>query len=178
MPNRQITRKQFIAMSSRAALAAPLLCFGCKATAPDQEPPWIEIASVIAQSSMAVGVATDLQAHPEHRVQYQLAESALTGMVDRQNWNAAAFADILRSLPVAQFQGPNGILMATTITMVFDPASGTWLAVESLPAVERAMRAVRDGLRAGLQSQPVMASKAMKPSKPISIRSNAPRVRI
>lgn len=174
---KEMTRKEFLSLSSRAAIAAPILCFGCRATTPGTVPAWIEVASIIAQNAVAVGVAMDLQAHPEHRIPFQIAESALTGMVDRQNWNAADFVAILKALPVTYFQGPNGVLVVTTIASVFDLASGTWLDVSTAPAVERVMRSVRDGLRAGLQSTQT-TTRSLKTVKPIKIAANAPRIKI
>lgn len=170
----QLSRKEFIALSSRAALAAPILCFGCKTTAPGTIPQWIEVAATVAQTAASVGVAVDLQSNPAHRVAFQLAEAALTAMIDRQGWNASDFAQILSGLPL--LQGPNGVLVATAIASVFDLATGTWLDVESAPAVKRVVSAVRDGIRAGLLSG--TGSKSLKSVKVIKIPVNAPRIRI
>lgn len=124
------------------------LCAGCKTQSADGA--YLNLAAAVARNATAIAVTADLQAKPEHRQAYQVAEVVLSKFMADGTYAPEKLQAALSALPIGKLDGEQGALVLLGAVSVFDAASATLFDVESAPAVKRVGQAVLDGLRVGL----------------------------
>ncbi len=108
--------------------------------------------SRIAGHAAAIGSAAYLTAHPEQRPAFIVAEQALTGLIEQENYDPVAFSTALQALPTDALRGKEGALYVSVAVVVWDEAIAAATKLDQETLVRKTMIAVRDGLRRALQT--------------------------
>ena len=160
-----------------AVLACLPFCTGCAGfkvfTGTQVNPALIEFVASRAGDAARIGVALDLQTHPEHRVAYAAAVIALDGLLQRQDYTSADFQAVLACLPVKEFQGDSGALVLQGTVMVFDLFTMFGYDVNSTPALKSVMTRVREGINLALAG-PVIKTRAITGPEDVPGRALVP----
>lgn len=147
-----------------AALLLVMFMVGCKTAPTDTQK--IAFAAALAKSAVVMGVGYDLQANPEHRVAYEVAEQSLNMLLKNGNYDAAKLAAALQSLPVKELKGTQGALIISGAVSVFELATSTFFDPSSSQAVFAVGTAVRDGLATALATTPTVTATLMRVGPP------------
>jgi hypothetical protein len=122
---------------------------GCATSTPAQTATaW----ALIAQQAAFYGTAVDLQQHPAHRPEFNVALAALRRLEADPSATAGSLVEALQGLP-GQFDGPQGSLAILGVVTVYDAALAS-LPIESAPEVRRYAGAIADGIWAALNTFP------------------------
>lgn len=116
--------------------------------------------SVIGATAVDLGATRHLRAHPEDWVIFAAALQGLEGLASTNNFDPAAFAAVLRQLPVDEFNGPDGDLYVSAVVAVWSAAVQDAVSINDVEAVRNLFGPVLQGLRNAVQrTKPVAALK-------------------
>jgi uncharacterized lipoprotein YajG len=130
-------------------LALAILC-GCATTANKEL--WLKTAATVAYVAVNQGTLYELKTKPQSRVAFQVAEQALSKLLQDQNYSNVEFQKVLSQLPIKTFKGDQGALVTGLTVQVFELFTTTMFDINSAPAVKLIMTNVRDGLSSALNS--------------------------
>ena len=131
-------------------LAIGYFTSGCVTTPGGQRALDVARVARIAGTAADFGAQVYLQQHPEAAPAFRLAENVLTSLIDAENWDPAAFASALRSLPVKELRSPEGALLASAAVLLWDELAAESRTLDKTQWVRPVMLSVRNGLRRAL----------------------------
>jgi hypothetical protein len=146
--------KKLISSILVAALAVlPVTFTGC--ATPEQTQAAVILVSLAAKNAAYFGVSADLKAHPERREAYIQAKNALNLFAAFGANDTEQLIKILRSLPVGEFQGEDGLMIVGDIVVIVDAANKVFKLKDSKALQEYAIpvaKAVSAGITLALDN--------------------------
>jgi hypothetical protein len=109
-------------------------------------------------TAASVGATYALSENPAARPYFESAVKALDGFIATTNVNPLALHEALSQLPIKELKSTEARLLITTATIVYQ-RYGNELTIDQTNYVGSVMRAVRDGLKLGLEQTPVAIPK-------------------
>lgn len=75
----------------------------------------------------------------------------MQGLIDAENYDPLAFAEVLQQLPLDEFNGADGDLYVSSVVVIWDAALQEASAIADSEAVKGAIGPVLRGLQLGLK---------------------------
>lgn len=136
------------------ALASMLAVTGCKTvtntdgTTTKRVDPIV--LQAVAQDATAVGTTIFLQAHPEYRTQFELAQVSVHALLAAGSGSPADLQAALSGLPIAQLKGQQGAIIVSSAVTLIDLAGAELKGVDSKQVWSNFVQPVAQGIANGL----------------------------
>lgn len=125
---------------------------GCQLVRPTTDTQKLAEVVFWVNAAANTGTALALAEHPEWRPKFETALAALDALVTANSQDPTAFRNVLNSLPIKELKRPEAVIAINLASIAFQ-RYGQSVALDDSSYVGAAIRAVRDGMRAGLPAQ-------------------------
>jgi hypothetical protein len=107
-----------------------------------------------AELAAYTGTTLHLADNPTDRPKFEIAVRALDALSNTNNFDPAALAAVLQSLPIRELQDPKAKIIIGSAIMLYEFELKELIPVEQPLYVAAVLQRVRNGLRRGLDATP------------------------